>query len=145
MRRHACSLFAITILIAAVGGCGFFGGTQRGSVSGTITFDGAPVAEGVISLQPTGDTEGPSAGGHVQAGRYTIAAARGPFPGRYRVEITASRKTGRVVKAEGLGDGNQTIDESEQFIPAQYNAKSTLEVEIKAGRNTANFDLKSTD
>lgn len=143
MRRHACSLFAVTILIAAVGGCGFFGGTQRGSVSGTVTFDGSPVTDGVISLQPTGDTEGPSAGGHVQAGRYAIAAARGPFPGRYRVEITASRKTGRVVKAEGFGD--ETIDESEQFIPAQYNAKSTLEVKIKAGRNTANFALKSTE
>jgi hypothetical protein len=143
MRQHACSLFAITILIAAVGVCGFFGGTQRGAVSGTVTFDGSPVTDGVISLQPTGDTEGPSAGGHVQAGRYAIAAARGPFPGRYRVEITASRKTGRVVMAEGFGD--ETIDESEQFIPAKYNAESTLEVEIKAGRNTADFDLKSID
>jgi hypothetical protein len=59
------------------------------------------------------------------------------------VEITASRKTGRVVMAEGFGD--ETIDESEQFIPAKYNAESTLEVEIKAGRNTADFDLKSID
>ena len=36
----------IAILIAAVGGCG--SGTQRASLSGQITFDGSPVAEGVI-------------------------------------------------------------------------------------------------
>jgi hypothetical protein len=126
----------IAILIAAVGGCG--SGTQRASLSGQITFDGAPLATGVISLEPTGGTKGPSAGAEIAAGKYQIAANRGPLPGRYRVSITANRKTGRDVVVGGIKGA-----ESEQFIPANYNVKTELEVEIKPGRNAADFTLTS--
>jgi len=126
----------IAILIAAVGGCG--SGTQRASLSGQITFNGSPVTEGVISLEPTGGTKNPSAGAEIAAGKYQIAAKKGPLPGRYRVSITANRETGRDVVVGGLKGS-----EAEQFIPASYNMTTALEVEIKPGRNTADFTLTS--
>ena len=126
----------IALLVAAVGGCG--SGTQRASLSGQITFDSSPVTEGVISLEPTGGTKGPSAGAEIASGKYEIAAKKGPLPGRYRVSITANRETGRDVVVGGLKGS-----ESEQFIPANYNSKTDLEVEIKPGRNTADFTLTS--
>ena len=73
-----------------------------------------------------------------KSGKYEIAAKRGPLPGRYRVSITANRETGRDVVVGGLKGS-----ESEQFIPANYNVKTELEVEIKPGRNTADFTLTS--
>jgi hypothetical protein len=60
-----------------------------------------------------------------------------PLPGRYRVSITANRETGRDVV------GGLKGSESEQFIPANYNSKTDLEVEIKPDRNTADFTLTS--
>ena len=54
------------------------------------------------------------------------------------MSITANRETDRdVVVGELKGS------ESEQFIPANYNVTTELEVEIKPGRNTADFTLTS--
>lgn len=54
------------------------------------------------------------------------------------MSIIANRETGRDVVVGGLKGS-----ESEQFNPVNDNSKTELEVEIKPGRNTADFTLTS--
>ena len=63
------------------------------------------------------------------------------LPGKYRVEIGASRKSGRKVPHP---ISQQPIDELEQFLPERYNLQSTLTAEVTAaGPNRFEFALES--
>lgn len=142
---------AVALLLVVGGGAvawlnfgGRVGGPRRASVQGIVTFDGAPLENGVLVLLPADGTKGPTAGSAVSKGAFSIAAASGPVVGRYRVEIKALRKTGRQVKAVIPVGGRKEKEESEQFIPAKYNTASELEVEIKPGRNAITLELEST-
>ena len=54
---------------------------------------------------PTGDTKGPTTGGNIEDGQYSIAVPKGPIVGRTRVEIRATRKTGRKVETPMAAQG----------------------------------------
>lgn len=140
MRLKAGVFGVVVCLVATFSGCGSSSGPKRASVSGTVKLDGTPIERGVLSLVPTGDTKGPTAGAEVVNGKYSIAEAGGPVLGQYRVEITASRKTGRT-RDEGGMVGK--IEETEQYLPAKYNTASELKLEVKAGSNKGDFDLTS--
>jgi len=121
-------------------GCG--GGST--SVSGEVTFDGQPLAEGNIRLDPIGETETPSASALIEGGKYSIADSD-LMPGKFHVSITATKKTGRTVKSfEKLEGDTGKVEEVVQFIPPAYNRDTTLEVELIAGENAGkNFALSS--
>lgn len=123
-------------------GCGGSDGPPRSSVRGKITLDGAEIAEGTITFFPTGGTKGPTAGTTISAGRYAIAADRGPVAGRYRIEIHGPRKTGRQVPAPGpVVNAKALVDEIVETVPKRYNLQSTLEADVKPGRNELDFAL----
>jgi len=118
-------------------------GLDRKSVYGKVTLDGAPLAKGVISFDPDGGTPGAvPAGGVITDGSYSIDAATGPTPGKYKVSI-------RSASTETLDDSNgpgpslrkkAAVDP----IPERYNTKSTLTAEVKAsGSTTVDFALTS--
>ena len=115
-------------------------GPARGALAGQVSLEGESIQDGRISLIPIDGTKGPASGGTISLGKYSIPANKGPVIGRHRVEITASRKTGKQLKAMPPATG--TMDEMEQYIPSKYNTTSTLTTEIKQGDNTANFNLK---
>lgn len=124
-----CIRFATAMLVAAlVSGCGGAGGRQ--AIEGTVTLDGVPLEKGQITFVPQGDTKGPTAGAEIVGGKFTIAAAGGPFAGKFRVEITASRPGGMKVPDRMTG---KLVDGYEQFIPTRYNAESQLSADVKAG------------
>ena len=133
-------LLSAAILVALCVGCGKGDGLNRASVEGKVTLDGTPVEKGSISFVPTAGTKGPSVGGTIENGRYSLPSANGPVVGKYRVEIHAPRKTGKQIQAPMAPKGTMT-DEVADAAPAQYNSKSTLEKEIKAGKNEIDFDL----
>ncbi|MEA1951327.1 MAG: hypothetical protein U9N87_08080 [Planctomycetota bacterium] len=119
-------------------GCG--PSSDRQALEGTVTLDGAPLAEGSITLRPLPGTRGPPAGGKISEGKFSVSPEEGTFAGTFRVEITASRKTGRQVTDQF---GNP-VDEMAQYIPTKYNRQSELTVEIKADTpNKLKFDLAS--
>jgi len=118
-------------------------GPQRAAVHGQVTLNGKPLDTGMIVLVPAGDTKGPSAGATLTGGTFRIAAAGGPVVGRYRVEIKANRKTGRMVKPRSPVGKSKQVEEVEQVVPSRYNTASELEIEIKPGRNRVTFDLTS--
>tara|TARA_R110002095_G_scaffold161834_3_gene140330 strand:+ start:2074 stop:2508 length:435 start_codon:yes stop_codon:yes gene_type:complete len=115
-------------------------GPARGALTGQVSWEGESVQDGRISLIPTEGTSGPASGGAISEGRYSIPASKGPVVGKHRVEITASRKTGKQQKAMPPATG--TVDEIEQYIPPKYNMNSVLTTDVEEGDNTADFNLK---
>jgi hypothetical protein len=135
-------LIAAAALAACLVGCSKPAGPQRGAVEGKVTLDGTEVSEGSIAFYPVGNTKGPSAGGPVRGGRYSIRAEQGPVVGRNRVEIHASRKTGRKVQAP-MSDPGVMTDEIAEAVPARYNTQSTQEIDVQPGSNVQDFAMAS--
>lgn len=137
------TLLAVGVLLAAFSGCRSTDGPPRASISGKVTFDGKPVEEGSIVFIPTEGTTGPSSGGQIKQGVYTVGAELGPVVGTNRVEITAFHLTGRKLPAGSPSPPGTMVDEILPYIPPQYNRDSTLKIEIKPGDNAGtDFDLK---
>ena len=137
IRAAALCAGAVASLCAA-GGCS--GQSGRCAVSGRVTFDRTPVEEGVIVFAPAEGSQGPSAGGEIRGGSYVIAESGGPLAGgRYRVEITGYRKTGR--RLPEVPGGPPAYDEKRNFIPPAFNLDSTLTAEIAPGERAATLDF----
>lgn len=126
------ALCTIAILLCSAG-CG--GGApsdspELGTVTGVVTLNGNPLPNVSVTFQPE---EGkPSFGGTNDAGVYELVYskdANGAKIGQHTVRITTP--------TEGPEDVGKDP------IPAQYNTKSTLKKEVKAGANQIDFDLTS--
>jgi hypothetical protein len=105
----------------------------REPVSGSVTLDGQPLAEGAIQFTPAGGSEGrqTSATVEVANGEFSIPRADGLVPGSYKVSISAVPvKRDTHVKAT---IGKKKAAPAKELIPAKYNTKSTLTEEIKRG------------
>jgi hypothetical protein len=95
---------------------------------------------GIAFISEEGGASHVRATGEIRDGHYDLDGSRGPYPGKYRVEIFWYKKTGRQITSPS---GKAFKNETKQAIPAKYNDKSELKVEVKPGRNTFDFDLKS--
>ncbi len=125
---------ALACCLVFLAGCG--GATS--SVAGTVTLDGTQIDSGTVTFVPqSGD--GAKFAGHVAEGKYAIAADRGAKPGKYKVELTWDKKTG---KKKSDGDGGFTF-ETVQSLPPQFNTASTQTAEVKSGAQTIDFPLTS--
>ncbi len=118
------------MLCAALSGCG--GGEAR--VSGTVTLDSQPVPNG--SIQFVGDG-GVREGAVIKDGAFTAKLA----PGKYKVEVRATRVTGKR-KQKGFDGKDEEVELTEEMIPDRYNAKTELTEDLKSGSNTVTLDLK---
>jgi len=114
-------------------------------VTGEITLDGQPVADGMISFVPP-SSEKPlkPAWSKINSGRYSISAESVLKPEiPYRVEILAYHKTGREIPSAVPGGG--LMQETVQIIPTEFNKESTLPATFNAGDNVSDFRLKRSD
>lgn len=98
-----------------------------------MTLDDRPLESGYIQFRPLESTAGPTAGAEVVSGRFIVLRHHGPFAGKFRVEITASRKTDRTTWSDLSGGQTEIF---EQFLPPRYNRQSELTAEVRA--NTLN-------
>ena len=122
----------------AVAGCG----DGRVPVNGMVLFEGTPVEEGMITLEPV-DGRGPTTGGMITGGRYDLKGEARATVGEKVVRIVALRKTGRKIPAGSPAPPGTMVDEVVQCIPPQFNDQSALRMQVAAGRsNTQDFDLK---
>lgn len=107
-----------------------------GEVSGVITLDGTPLAGAIIFFKP--NEGGTTAFGRTDdEGRYQLVATgsrEGTVPGTNTVRITT--------RLESSGERGESYWTPEK-VPARYNEESTLQAEVKPGRNELNFDLTS--
>jgi hypothetical protein len=133
-------------------GCGSGDDLPREPISGTVTFEGQPIASGSIQFLPRQTKEGIASGGVIADGRFRVVREDGPVPGSYQVMIFASDPTQAAspVEPPGPGAGATTAEKkqarakrSAELLPLRYNLKSELIAEVKAGGpNVYTFDLK---
>jgi hypothetical protein len=128
-------LAAALVVLALLPGCG----PARAPLQGTVSYDGAPIDNGTISFIPEG-AEGPArpkAATRITNGQYAFEPNFGPFPGKYKVEITWDQKTGRRIST---GDADSR-DETKQILPSKYNTQTELTAEVKRGQTKLDFNL----
>lgn len=136
--KRAWCAAAILCLASSVG-CG----SNRCPISGEVTFDGRPVGQGSIVLEPF-DGQGPTAGGKIAEGKYCLSGDAAPLPGKKKVRIIGMRKTGRKVPAGPPAPSDVMIDEIERMVPKSYSTNSPLTCEVaRNGSKTIDFNLKS--
>jgi hypothetical protein len=128
------------VVVGSIAGCS---SDSPCSVSGQATFDGAPIPDGNIRLDPMGDTPGPGGAAKIVEGKYEIPRDSGMLAGKHQVLISATRATGRQVRAENLDGGPSTTAEIVQYIPERYNTSSEEDVDLEPGENSEDFDLRS--
>jgi hypothetical protein len=117
-----------SVLVASCSGAG----PRTYPVSGTVTLDGQPLAEGDILFLPLDPALGPDAG-QIRDGKFTFQAKAGPK----RVAIRASRPS-RIPTAMG----ETTIWKN--YLPSRYNSQTTLQAEVSPqGNNDFTYHLQS--
>jgi hypothetical protein len=133
------------VLVAAAAlvlGCG--GGDKIVPVSGTVKLDGKPLANAMVSFQPTSTAKNPTAGigsyGNTDAdGKYSLKTAdtdkSGAIVGTHRVQINLK------VESDDRPAFNRPPP---KLLPPKYNRNTELEFKVPPGGTTAaNFDLSS--
>lgn len=127
--RYA-SLVAVCVATLSFVGCGPKG-PKTYAIAGTVTLDGKPLPEGLISFRTI-------ANGAIETMNIKDGAFQGTArDGDRRVEIYVLRK--KTQEFAGVATPLQ-----ENTIPARYNTESTLTAKVTAeGRNEFTFALES--
>ncbi|MEW4561844.1 hypothetical protein AB1K70_04920 [Bremerella sp. JC770] len=142
-----CVCLAVAMLTTAATGCtGNTSGLNLVPAKGVITLDGAPLAGADVEFTPmnvkaNADGLGGSSGftNTDDAGRFEMytASYAGIQPGEYRVRIN------KVFKPE-ITDPEARVPAGREMVPARYNTKSDLTVEIgDSGNSDLNFELSA--
>jgi hypothetical protein len=131
-KLRAISFALAATLCLALGGCGH----SRVAVHGTVTINGEPMDLGMITFVPE-DANQTNVAGKVSDGKYSLDATRGPFPGKYHVQIFWAKKTGRQVPN---GEGGMQ-DETAEGLPARFNTDTELTATISSWSNSLDFNL----
>jgi hypothetical protein len=127
--------------LVSCAGCGEANPLGRRPVSGRVTYQGKPVDYGAIQFTPLDLQHGVSSGAMIEGGQYSIKLTEGLPPGEYQVMVSAPDR-GKVEKVEGLPGDERSL--AVERIPARYNLKTTLKLEVPKGRgrHEANFELQ---
>jgi hypothetical protein len=143
VRRRLVRRSDLGILLVLVwgAGCGLDDSGGRRAISGVVTFDGQPLDNGVIRLEPRSASEaGMAVGATIRRGVFALARQDGPTPGTYRVRIYSSSGV-QAPPAEGQSEN--TRRPMVERLPAAYNEGSELQVDVTAdGPNHFRFDLR---
>ena len=127
----ACCLTAL--------GCGS-GGAQTKVVYGTVTIGGEKVQSGQVRFVPVEGTSGPANAAPIVDGQYRIDGRGGVVAGKHRVEVVATKKTGRQVMQHN-GFERVMGDEFVRISPPIYAGKqSPITAEITVDSD-GRFDI----
>ncbi len=105
--------------------CGGSDTPDLGNVTGTITMDGAPLADAYVTFMP--DAVRASSGKTDSAGKYELVYIRDE-------------------KGAALGDHKVVVSKlvnEKETIPPNYSDETELTAQVKSGENEINFDLSS--
>jgi hypothetical protein len=126
----------IAAAVAVVSGCSK-GEVELANVQGRITLDGTPLPKASIMFAPLGGKGGPAIALTDDAGQYEL---------KYTYDRDGAVVGDCIVR---IKTGFQSIEDEEQGIvrpekvPAKYNVKSTLKVNVQPGGGPYDFDLTS--
>jgi len=134
MHRYHITLSLMVCLAVSLTGCGSSGPTLA-EVSGTITLNGQPLPDAMVSFYPTSG-ERSAHGVTDAAGHYTLmftGLKEGALVGPHSVQI----ETGVQVGEEEISPAAKVAQ-----LPAKYNKETELTAEVERGSNTLDFDLQ---
>jgi hypothetical protein len=123
--------FLVAALAALlIAGCS--GEARLYPVSGSVSLDGQPVADGDIMFVSLDGVRGPDPG-KIKDGNYALKTTEG----KKRVEISASK----IRPGGARGGGGEPVPE--EFIPARYNMESKLGADVQPNnKNRFDFSLE---
>ena len=126
------------MVVCLAAGCG---GARSGSVNGTVTLDGQPLAKGIISFSGNSSGAG-TGGGSIVAGKYEI---RDLPPGEYHVHI-AGEPENKFIEPNSP-EAQRTLSDEEIRAMSDPLPAGTTGTEhtatVKAGDQTLDFSLHS--
>jgi hypothetical protein len=140
--KETCTLGIVALGLSLIAGCG-----RTAAVSGSVTYDGQPVANGSITFTPE-DGKGPVAGGPITEGKYRIV---GVTPGRKIAQIIGVKKVNfaqsheeaaRVAKVNAAHGDSSGITERADTVPPDAEGNNRV-VDVQPGNTEINFTLKS--
>jgi hypothetical protein len=133
--RQAGWTVGLLTALALAAGCG--GGSDTGEVTGTVKVDGkAPPPGSSITFFPM-DGKSPTAGGAIEDGKYSV---RVPV-GMAKIELRVPRPVSRSKDGKsGPGPQGDLVEES---LAPRYNDESELRFDVRPGKNSQDFDLRS--
>jgi hypothetical protein len=132
--RISFLLILFTLLALVAVGCS--SDTSQGTVHGTVTFDGAPLASGLVRFVPA-DGRSATSDATIANGEFTATV---PI-GEKRVSISAPKVVGKR-KMYATPD-SPTVDVVEELLPQRYNLQSELSITVTAGSQEAAYPLTS--
>ena len=130
-----------------VAGCGASGDIKPianlVACSGTITLDGAPLKQGIVSFAPANPGAGQPATGPIKDGKFTMAttvSAPGVVAGQYKVSVQSFDQ-----EKSTSTNPSDMVKTPTSLVPEKYldAAKSGLEVEVKKGMSPVKLELSS--
>lgn len=127
-------VLSLSLLMVAAG-CG--GGLPLAPVEGIVLLDGQPLPNATVRFIPQ-SKEGSSSIAETDAdGKFQLTYTRdksGAWIGKHKVRVNTSK-----VISETSGLETHIVEK----VPDRYNQKTTLEYEVKSGRNTFELSLRS--
>ncbi|MGN6133038.1 MAG: carboxypeptidase-like regulatory domain-containing protein [Aureliella sp.] len=128
------------VLCAMAAGCGS-SGPQLADVTGTVTLDGKPVPNAIVTFNPVEPGGSNSLGKTDAQGNYRLEFSqdrKGAMIGKHEVEITTKK-----ISPDEMPDSGEAVESVYVPIPAKYRKRGELTAEVKNQRNEINFDLTS--
>ena len=135
---------------------------KRYAVSGTVTYNGQPLAKGDIAFVPE---TGAGATGIIEDGSYALSTEGvrdGALPGKYKVTVSAKEDSEAVAKAAYAKQSKKKAEEitkvprdflanaashAKNLVPAGYGDIRTtpFTAEVKESSNSFSFDLSDAN
>jgi hypothetical protein len=104
-------LFAFTAGTAAIGGCSGGNEPPRFDLQGSVSFAGAPIPSGSITLIPDAkrDNRGPATVATIENGEYTTPRGKGVLGGAYLVRIAGYDGVPVDIPGEGVSEAGRPV------------------------------------
>ena len=115
-------------------------GVQTGTVSGTVTLDGQPLADGTINFNSL-DGNTPTSGGKITNGSFSVAVPRGLQKVMISSPVVKSSR-----KAYENDPNSPLVNEYKESLPVKYTNpfETPLSVDVNASSVKQDFALSST-
>lgn len=130
----------LCVCLVAAGMCGCADSRpKRYAVSGEVKWKGKPLDQGAITFLAEDPALGSSGGAMIKDGQYSIPAAQGLLPGRYKVAVSAVDPKNPAPDPDSP-PGYLPVPKDR--IQPKYNTQTILTADVKAeGMNTFNFEV----
>jgi hypothetical protein len=156
MNRPAKPVLSILVIVGiALTGCSNSSRPRTYPVTGTVTMQGKPVANAVITFVPTG-TDGEAASAITDSeGKYALTtweAGDGARPGEYRVKVSKQEETAvdpsKMVRNVPLEEDQKYVENTKPrppakiLVPSKYLDESTSGLSYTVPQSSSTFDIE---